>query len=174
MKQRHTCDSIPDISDKIIMNFLDIKHTMRYLYEGKGSQKNILILLHDVKQITQRELTERLGIQPGSVSEVLMKLENAGLILRTISEEDRRTSNIALTEMGEQMAQEATKQRTGRHQEMFSCLTNEERTELLELLEKINTDWDRRYRMDAMHGYKGQRGSRYHKEKEKRELCGST
>lgn len=136
------------------MNLLDIKHTMRYLYEGRGSQKSILILLHDVKMITQRELTKRLGIQPGSASEVLTKLENAGLIMRTTSEEDRRTANITLTENGKQMADEAANQRTERHREMFSCLTENERTEFLALLEKINADWDQRYRGNEMNGHK--------------------
>lgn len=171
--QYRTCDNISDINDKLIMNLLDIKHTMRYLYEGRGSQKSILILLHDVKMITQRELTKRLGIQPGSVSEVLTKLENAGLIIRTTSKEDRRTANITLTENGEQMADEAANQRTETHREMFSCLTENERTEFLGLLEKINADWDQRYRGNEMHGHKGCHRGRHDMEKENTEACGS-
>ena len=64
-----------DIPKKLIINLRDINHVMRSLYEGKGSQKRILIVLNEVGNITQRELTERLGIQPGSVSEVIAKLE---------------------------------------------------------------------------------------------------
>lgn len=135
-----------DINDRLILNLLDVKHTMRSLYEGKGSQKNILILLLEVKEITQRELTERLGIQPGSVSEILSKLEHSGWIQRRSSETDRRTSMITLTESGVRMAQEASSQRTARHQGMFACLTEEEKGTLLSLLEKINEDWDERYR----------------------------
>lgn len=58
--------NVADINDKLIINLRDISHTMRYLYEGKGSQKRILIVLDEIgSNITQRELTQRLGIQPG-------------------------------------------------------------------------------------------------------------
>lgn len=135
-----------NINDKLIMNLRDISHTMRSLYEGRGSQKRILIILHEVGKITQRALTERLGIQPGSASEVIAKLESAELITRTPSESDRRTADIQLTDTGKEMASQAVNQRRRRHEEMFSCLSEDEKTELLTLLEKINTDWEQRYR----------------------------
>ena len=135
-----------NINDKLIMNLRDISHTMRSLYEGRGSQKRILIILHEVGKITQRALTERLGIQPGSASEVIAKLESAELITRTPSESDRRTADIQLTDKGKELASQAVNQRRRRHEEMFSCLSEDEKTELLTLLEKINTDWEQRYR----------------------------
>ncbi len=144
-------DKSMSINDKLIFNILDLNHVMRSLYEGKASQKRILIILNEVKSITQRDLTARLGIQPGSVSEILSKLENAGLILRTISETDRRTADISLTDQGIKMAVEAAEQRSRRHVEMFSCLSEREREELLALLEKVNEDWANRYGMPETH-----------------------
>lgn len=134
-----------DINDKLIINMRDLNHIMRLLYEGKSSQKRILIILNEVKSITQRDLTRRLGIQPGSASEVLSKLENRGLIVRTASKTDRRTTNITLTSQGTQLAVDAVKQRNQRHLEMFSCLSEKEKNQLLSLLEKINEDWAKRY-----------------------------
>lgn len=133
------------IQDKLIMNLRDLSHIMRFLYEGKGSQKRILIILNEAGCITQRKLTERLGIQPGSASEVIAKLEEAGHIIRTPSETDRRTMNIELTESGKLLALEAVEQRNRRHMEMFSCLSDNEKDTLLALLEKVNTDWESRY-----------------------------
>lgn len=135
-----------DIQDKLIINLRDMNHVMRFLYEGKGSQKRILIILNEVGNITQKELTERLGIQPGSASEVIAKLEESGHIVRIPSESDRRTMNIVLTEQGRVLAETATAQRQKRHEEMFSCLSDEEKSILLDLLEKINGDWENRYR----------------------------
>ena len=135
-----------NINDKLIMNLRDISHTMRSLYEGRGSQKRILIILHEVGKITQRALTERLGIQPGSASEVIAKLESAELITRTPSESDRRTADIQLSDKGRALASQAVNQRRCRNEEMFSCLSEDEKMELLTLLEKINTDWEQRYR----------------------------
>ena len=95
-----------DINDKLIINFRDLGHMMHFLYEGKASQKRILIILNESGTITQRDLTERLGIQPGSASEILSKLENSGLIIRIQNEDDRRTTNICLTDAGRKLAAE--------------------------------------------------------------------
>lgn len=135
-----------DPNDKLIFNLRDISHTMRFLYEGKGSQKRILIVLGRIgTNITQQKLTEQLGIQPGSASEVIAKLESAGYIARTPNETDRRTMDISLTDAGKAAAAEAIEQRTLRHEQMFSCLSDAEKSELLSLLEKVNADWRERY-----------------------------
>ena len=150
-KERHTGDNRfrkyheADVPKKLIINLRDINHVMRNLYEGKGSQKRILIVLNEAGKITQSELTEYLGIQPGSASEVIAKLEEAGSIVRSPSETDRRTMDIALTEQGRELAETFMAQREKRHEEMFSCLSEEERSSLLTLLEKINRDWKDRY-----------------------------
>lgn len=130
-----------DKNDKLIMNLRDLGHTIRFLYEGRGSQKRILIILYKTGSMTQKELTERLGVQPGSASEVLGKLESAGLILRRQSQTDRRTTDIQLTDAGRIKAKEAVGQRQMRHQKMFSCLSEEEKDTLLALAEKLNADW---------------------------------
>lgn len=131
-----------DKDNKLIWNFRDIGHTMRRTSEGKGSQKRILILLLESGGMTQKELTERLGIQPGSVSEVLGKLEGAELIQRRPSHRDRRTTDICLTPKGEALAQEAYISRKKRHDQMFSVLTEQEKDTLIELLERLNGAWE--------------------------------
>ena len=133
------------MNGRLVINLRDIGHTMRDMSEGRGSQKRILTVLLETGSITQRELTERLGIQPGSASEVIAKLENAGLLTRAESETDRRTVDITLTEEGKRQAEEANSQRIGRHGEMFSALSDEEKGMLLKLLEKVNADWESRY-----------------------------
>ena len=134
-----------DQNGRLIINFRDINHIMRSLYEGKGSQKRILIVLLETGKITQRVLTERLGIQPGSASEVLAKLEHAGLIAREASSEDRRTTDVSLTEKRREQAKEALAFRQERHTQMFSCLSEQEKDQLLGLLEKVCRDWKKRY-----------------------------
>ena len=135
-----------DINDNLIISLRDLHHTMRLLYEGKASQKRILSILNGLEAITQRDLTDRLGIQPGSASEILSKLEGSGWIVRTQNESDRRTTDISLTDSGRKVAQEALKQRRQRHEEMFSCLSGEEKQELLSLLDKVRCDWKKRYK----------------------------
>ncbi len=135
------------VNEKLIMNLRDIHMTMRALYEGKGSCTRVLIVLEKTGPITQKALTERLEIQPGSVSDVLGKMEAAGLVTRTASEEDQRTADVCLTPEGRRQAAEAAEQRRQRHEAMFSSLSPEEKETLIGLLEKVNADWETRYRL---------------------------
>ena len=161
MKERY--DSL-DRNNKLIWNLRDIGHTMRHISEGKGSQKRVLMILLEIGDMTQRELTERLGIQPGSASEVIGKLETAGLLVRTPSKTDRRTTNIVLTEAGKAAAEDAALQREDRHQQMFSCLSGEEQDTLLGLLEKLNADWETKYRQNGIESdFRKGRGHHHHK-----------
>lgn len=144
--QRAVHYAAADINDKLIINLRDMSHTMRSLYEGRGSQQRILIILSQVGRITQRDLTERLGIKSGSASEVIAKLETSGYIRRMASDTDRRTTDIELTGEGKRLALEAAGQRRKRHEEMFSCLQPEEKNTLLSLLERVNADWEKYYR----------------------------
>lgn len=138
--------NVSDINKQLIWNLRDIGHTIRQLAEGKGSQKRILGILFETGPITQKELTQRLGIQPGSASEVIAKLEDSGCIVRTLSETDRRTMDVQLTEQGRSIAEEFCLKRIERQREMFSGITEEEKETLLSLLEKVNADWDLKYR----------------------------
>lgn len=140
-----------DINSKLIWNFRDIGHTMRQIYEGKGSQQRILMILNENGCMPQSDLTQRLGIQPGSASEVLSKLEAAGWIIRTPNEKDKRTMNIQLTQAGELEAQQAAIRRKERHSRMFESLSDEDKAELLAFLERINADWDDKFRGGPEH-----------------------
>ena len=152
-----------DCNNRLIWNFRDIGHTMRHISEGKGSQQRILIVLNETGPITQRELTQRLDIQPGSASEVIIKLESAGWIERIPSRQDKRTADVYLTEAGKTEAERLSRVRSERHERMFSALSDAEKFELLSLLEKINADWDQKYRQDGKHGeeYRGRHCGEY-------------
>ncbi len=141
--------SLLDLNRRLILNLRDVGHTIHRLYEGKGSQRRILIILYRSGGMTQRDLTEDLGIQPGSVSEVIGKLEHAGLVERTRNEEDRRTANLRLTAQGQEIALQSLQSRDAKHREMLACLTEEEKETLVVLMEKLNEDWEVRYPMSG-------------------------
>lgn len=156
-----------DMNDRLVMSLRDVSHLMHKQYEGKASQKRILIILHESGTLTQRELTERMGIRPGSASEILSKLESAGLIVRSANETDRRNVDVRLTDEGARQALDAVGQRQRRHQEMFSCLSEEEQQTLLSLLEKVHKDWEGRFggchdHHGAHHGHGGRHAGPHH------------
>lgn len=124
-------------NDRLIDALRDLSRIMRAQYEGRAIQKRILMILNQTESITQRNLTDRLDIQPGSASEILAKLENGGLSVRTPNAKDRRTTDIHLTGPGRALAEEAAGQRRQRHEEMFFGLLEAEKESLLSLLEKL-------------------------------------
>lgn len=134
------------LGDKLLVMLSKLSRLSRSAFDGKTSQNRILHLLLDEAAMTQRELTEHLGIQPGSASEVMKKLENAGLISRTVSESDRRAVDVCLTADGVAKAEEYMQQRTQRINEMFSCLSADEQQLLLSFLERLGENWSQRYR----------------------------
>ena len=141
MEEQYTWEE-ESIRDARIMNQLrETGHRLHHLSEGRASQKNILILLSKTGPLTQRELTERLRVQPASSSEILTKMEQSGWICRQPSEEDRRTMDVSLTDTGMQAAAEAEKQVQEVQRDMLSCLSGEEKAVLLPILEKLNQSW---------------------------------
>ena len=105
-----------DTDGKLMALILALGHAGRFHFDERGGQRRALGLLPAEGPMTQRELTERLGIQPGSASELVGKLERAGLITRTPSETDRRTADIRLTEAGLARRQEQEKEQGSKKQ----------------------------------------------------------
>lgn len=134
------------VSEKLLVMMTKLTRLSRAAFDGKSSQKRMIHLLHKKGGMTQRELTERMDIRPGSASEVIKKLENAQLITRAVSEADRRTVDICLTPAGIAQAEEDETQRKARMEELFRVLSPEEKDMMLSMLERLGADWDVRYR----------------------------
>ena len=89
--------------------------------------------------MTQREIQERLQIQPGSVSELTGKLELKGFVTRSRDEDDRRRVVLTLTPTGRKAAEAAASRKDVAVR--FDGLTEAERGELAALLEKVIEGW---------------------------------
>ncbi len=97
-----------------------------------ATQRKILVILSQTGETPQRALQEVLGVRPGSLSEVLGKLESKGLIERTRSGMDRRSAMLKITEEGRKLASEQPAEDAG----LFSALSDEEQETLRGLLKK--------------------------------------
>ena len=114
-----------------------LKACGRFLYYqvgGKAGQQRILMRLNTHGKTTQKELQDVLEISSGALSEILQKMEDGGLILRTKSAEDKRQVDLSLTERGSATAisVEAHYHRT--LDRMFECLSAEQKSQLEETL----------------------------------------
>lgn len=107
---------------------------------SKRGRGKVMELIANQPGITQKALGEALGVQPASVSELLMKLERKGLVLRKKDETDRRVIRIDLTAEGL-----AETERKEEHLDPFQALSAEEQETLKNLLTKLIADWENRY-----------------------------
>ncbi|MGB2578606.1 DNA-binding MarR family transcriptional regulator [Elusimicrobium simillimum] len=120
-------------------------------HRGQG---RVLALLKIQPNISQKDLAYLLDLRAQSLSELLAKLEKNGLVQRSASETDRRSMNISLTPAGEEAAlqgEETSKE------DFFSFLSDEEKTNLSNMLDKIIEGFGDRISEGEEHG-----GHRHH------------
>ncbi|MCD7920052.1 MAG: MarR family transcriptional regulator [Clostridiales bacterium] len=109
---------------------------------GKASQRRVLRILTKYGEQTQHQLQERMGVQQGSLSELVKKLEARGLVARTRAPQDRRQVLIRLTDAGRAEC-EANHQRFLEHNEaLFAPLTQEEQETLRQMLTRLLRAWE--------------------------------
>ena len=114
-----------------------LKTCGRFLYYqvgGKAGQQRILMRLNSHGQTSQKELQDVLEISSGALSEILQKMEDSGLILRTKSAEDKRQVNLSLSQAGREKAQSVETHYHRTLDRMFECLTQEQKNQLEETL----------------------------------------
>lgn len=134
------------LDEQLVNAILDVGRDIRRIFEGKESQSRILMILRLQGAVTQKMLIQILHIQPGSASEILKKMEKAGLIIRVPNEMNRRASDIVLTRQGRSVSEKLIEQRRGRYQEMMACLSENEKASLFSMIYRMKEDWQQRFR----------------------------
>ena len=99
-------------------------------------QALVLSILAGREALSQRQLQQMLGIQPGSLSELLSKLEAKGLIVREKAE-DRRGNLLRITDAGRAAIPDAP----DGGDDPFSPLTDEQQDQLAALLRQLLGRW---------------------------------
>ena len=134
-----------DLEDeRIVELFFDVTRLNRQYSEQTYGRLNpfrgqyrCLFVLDAVDSIHQKDLSALLSVRPASVSELLLKLEQKGLIRRDTDQEDNRASLVSLTELGRVEVKKIQKERAKAHSEMLSELTPEEKSGLFTALQKM-------------------------------------
>jgi len=105
---------------------------------GRGGQMRLLHLLYQAKNgLTNADIAEMLDIRPSSVSAGISKLADAGLVERVPSENDKRAVIVKLTDQGRQMFDQYDERVDDWSEKLFGSLSDEEQTQLRELLTKV-------------------------------------
>lgn len=99
-------------------------------------QALILSILAGRERISQQELQQLLGIRPGSVSEIVTKLERKGCLTRDKGD-DRRGNMLSITDAG----RAAIPHDADDGDDPYAVLSDEQRTQLADLLKTLLNHW---------------------------------
>lgn len=99
------------------------------------TQYIVMLVMWEQKQIGAKQLGELLFLDSGTITPVVKKLEQMGLVTRSRGTEDERTLNVTLTAKGENLKEKAAVIPA----EIVKCLklNQEEAVTLYQLLYKV-------------------------------------
>lgn len=103
-------------------------------------QEMVLIELWEQDGLRGGELASRLGVEPPTVTKMLRRLENCGLLARRQDTEDARSFRVFLTEEGRSLEGPVTHCWGRIEEKTLSGLDEEEREQLHRLLQKVRTN----------------------------------
>ena len=103
-------------------------------YGLTSSQFDVLHHLAREKELTQKEIGERIYLSKGNVTQLVTKLEEKGLLTR---EKKGREKFLSLTAKGLSLYQEILPQLLTKHDAFVSVLTKEEEEQMAVLLDKL-------------------------------------
>ncbi len=105
------------------------------------SGTNRYILLHLAhnrdRDIFQRDLEEVFSVRRSTMSAILLRMEEKGLLIRTAVDYDARLKKITLTEKGECLHMQMERSIDEMEESLISGLSPEEEKTLFALLEKV-------------------------------------
>ena len=107
-------------------------------YDVTPAQAHVLLYLQQHGgQAPQHELKEYLRVKPSPVNGVLDRMEEKGLVLRTVSDTDARQRLITLTDKGRERQARFVESFLASEEAMVRGFSAEERETLLRLLDRI-------------------------------------
>lgn len=69
----------------------------------------LVYMANNVKEVSQKELAEKMNVSKARITSLIQKMEEKGLVNRTTSKEDERVNMISLTEKGNEEGERMVK-----------------------------------------------------------------
>lgn len=128
-----------------------LSHQLIELYERLSSWEQAVVKssglstpqMHTIEivghsgSLRMKDLAKKMGVTTGTLTVMIDRLEQQGLLKRTPHETDRRSYLIALTEKGQKLFVEHHQYHLHLTEEITSTLSREEQTQFSTVLEKI-------------------------------------
>jgi DNA-binding MarR family transcriptional regulator len=74
-----------------------------------ATQLHLLFEISNQCDINQEQISQRCNINKGAVARSIKKLEDKGLVIRQVDENNRRQNKLSLTELGEEILEKSIK-----------------------------------------------------------------
>ncbi|WP_175279623.1 MarR family winged helix-turn-helix transcriptional regulator [Secundilactobacillus collinoides] len=116
----------------------------------------MIYLLTQKEELTNSQIVEALDIRPSSVSVMIKKLEEDGLVERHDSPDDKRISLISLTDKGRDLIKSSHDFKTEFSDALFDGLTDDEKDEFGRLLNKLTDSLDEKFKKNGTRATNGQ------------------
>lgn len=109
-------------------------------FELRPVDFTVLSLLKANPNINQKRLSKAINVSPPNLATLLDRLEKRGLLVRQRNPLDKRSQTLALTPEGFGMCIKAEKTASELERKATSALTDDERQQLIQLLQKLFLD----------------------------------
>ena len=133
------------LNEKLHVNFFIANRMLERSIEALDTlppgQVRTLAAINYLEEPTQQKVLEIMNIRAASLSEMLSKLEKRGYLIRTKDSKDKRIVNLKLTEKGMEIAITGRENETKIADKAFNALTEEEKMQLKNILEKLIHNW---------------------------------
>jgi len=106
------------------------------------AQVNVLCRLFEHDGMTQSEIAEQLSVQGATITNMLQRMEETGLVRRQRDPEDNRLVRVYLTDMGREQERAITEQAMRVEQSVFEGLNAEERAMLRRMMKLMLDNMD--------------------------------
>lgn len=138
----------------LVHRFHHCAHLLMHRRGKEGGRAGALMVISRHGALSQRALAEKLDIRSASVSELLGKMEESGLITREADPADKRAVLVDLTEQGREEAARVAAQREEANKDLFAALTDEEKRALEGILGKLAHAWHQEFDREERHAAK--------------------
>lgn len=128
---------------KMISTSKQLSETLDMDYSYIGLKKSSFDVLSCLLQanasyaMTPNQLLEKTDVTSGTLTTRIDKLEKKGWVTRVTNATDKRSKSISLTPQGKEVIEQATAQHKKAIKKLFAAITDDEKTKLAEILDKL-------------------------------------
>ena len=127
--------------ERIFAGFRRFSKILKREEFGHHGKARVLNILAKEGPMNQRDLQDEMEITSSSASDLLKKMEEHGFITRTANPSNAKAYIVEITDLGKEKNKELKKEKTKKTKALFSALTEEEKTQFADMLDKIQASW---------------------------------